>query len=168
MGARLRDANALIIAFQNGIRTRSFRLAPLKDATIQRKLSFGYPSPATPLLGEGKAGSYVNSIRKYKMKNGYIVKFPKTRLRNSELTAEAMHEVHEYGAVIRTSSGTIFRIPPRPAFTKAYAFVMRGMEDPSDEVLQVCREYLRNGRSETKDRIEANAKKMEALLGTQG
>jgi hypothetical protein len=167
-GARLRDACMLIIAFQNGIITRSFRLAPLEGRTIRRKRRLGFPAPATPLLGEGGPGSYVMSLRKYPVKHGYIVKFPKTKLKNSELTAAEMHDVHEYGAVIRHVSGTVFRIPPRPAFTKAYAVVMRGIDDPSEEVIAVCMEYLRDGRSETRARIEANAKKLEAMIGTQG
>lgn len=166
-GARLRDACMLIIAFQNGIITRSFRLAPLEAKTIQRKRRQGLPGPTTPLLGEGGPGSYVMSLRKYPVKNGYIVRFPNKKLKNSELTAAEMHDVHEYGAVIRHVSGTVFRIPPRPAFTKAYAVVMRGIDDPSDEVIQACREYLRDGRSETRARIQANAEKMEAMLGTQ-
>ena len=166
-GARLRDAVTLIVAFRNGIITRSFRLAPLDRKTIRRKMKQGLPNPATPLLGEGGPGSYIFSLRKYPTKNGWVVKFSNKKLKNSDLTGAQMHDVHEYGAVIRTVSGSVFRIPPRPAFTKAYAVVMRGIEDPSEEVMKVCREYLRDGRSETRERIEANAKKMEAMLGTE-
>jgi hypothetical protein len=161
MMIRKRDADAIILNFRSGIATKSFRLAPLKRATIKRKRQMGYPAPGTPLYS---SGHYMVSLRKYQTKRGYVVKFPNRAL-PCGLTEAQLMEVHEYGAVIPKPNGGAFRIPPRPAFLYAYQKTLGEMTDRSADVMAVAKEYIKDGRSATFSRIRANARKLEVMNG---
>jgi hypothetical protein len=163
---RQRDANAMILNFRTGIATNSFRLTPLRQATIRQKKRKGYRKPSTPLYGLGFEGpwTYIKALKKYKMSRGYVVRFS-SRRHHGGLTEEELFQVHEYGAVIRSKSGLPFRIPPRPAFTKSYEKTLRGLKDDSESVLSAAWELIQDGRSKTLARIQANGRKLEAMLG---
>ncbi len=58
-----------------------------------------------------------------------------------------MFIVHEFGANISLPDGTIIRIPPRPAFSKAgnKTLKQKALFDDSKLVKQAYAKYLRNG-----------------------
>lgn len=167
--SRRGDADSLIAYFRSGIAERRFRLAPLKPATVKAKARRGQSSPSAPLYGEGlpEARSYVRALKRYRLSRGWVVRFPAARHHSSELTVDKLHEVHEYGAVFVSKAGNAWRMPARPALTKAYERVLADLRrrDPSAEVRRACAEHLRDGRSVTAARMEAYARKMEALVG---
>jgi hypothetical protein len=168
--SRRGDADSLIAYFRSGIAERRFRLAPLQPRTVAAKARRGEPNPAAPLYGMGlpEARSYVRALKRYRARRGWVVRFPAARHHSSKLTMDKLHEVHEYGAVFVSKSGSVWRMPPRPALTKAYEMVIRDQRDrdPSAEVRRACAEHLRLGRSVTAARMEAYARKMEALIGS--
>lgn len=163
---RQRDADGLILRWRSGIVNRSFNLTPLKRKTVKAKARRGERLPDVPLYGLGLEGpwTYIKALRKYKTKTGWVVKFSR-RMHHSGLTEEDFFRVHEYGAVIKAVNGTVFRIPARPAFTRAYAATVRAMRDDSELVLRAAWEHVNSGRRQTYERIRANARKLEAMLG---
>ena len=164
---RQRDADAMILAWRSGMVNRTFRLTPLKPATVDAKRRKGYAMPSVPLYGLGMEGpwTYIKALRKYRVTGGWEVRVPASRHHSSSLTLDKLLEVHEYGAVIRSKGGRTFRIPPRPLFTKAYEYVTRNIKDDSEQVLKAAWELIEDGKSQTLLKIRANAHKMEAMIG---
>lgn len=163
---RKSDADALILNWRNGIATRSFGLRALRPKTVARKRVLGYGKPNTPLYGLGFEGSwtYLKALRKYRTSKGWVVKFSR-RMHHSGLTEEQLFRIHEYGAIIRPKNGKPFRIPARPAFFKAYQRTMQGIKDRSEDVLRAAWDYVETGRKDTFRHTEANARRLEGLLG---
>jgi len=117
-----KDAVGLIETFRQGISDGSFGLEPLKPATVAQKQREGKRKPGTPLFGEGDSedNSYINTFAIRRLKKGYRV-FPRwAKHHKSGLTLRELFDIHEHGALIRMRDGTIIRIPPRPAFAKAF------------------------------------------------
>lgn len=169
LAARKRDASAMVSYWRSGIAERRFRLAPLKPKTVAAKARAGYPDPQAPLYaaGLGDPRSYVRSLRKFRRKNGWSVMVPKSRHHKAKVTMDVLFRVHEYGATFVSKAGNPWRMPARPAFTKAYERVMTDARarDDNRDVRRACAELLREGRSATAARMRANADRLEAMLG---
>lgn len=122
-----KDAVGVIDTFREGISKNSFRLIPLAKITIAKKRKEGKKKPKTPLYGKGEEekNSYINTFRIGKLKNGYTV-YPRwAKHHEANVTLRYLLKVHEEGCVIRKKDGTLIRIPPRPAFAKAFMRHMR-------------------------------------------
>lgn len=117
-----KDAVALIETFQDGIKNDSFGLTRLKNKTILAKAKQGKPKPATPLYGDGETedDSYINLFAIRKIKNGYRVFARWAKHHSAGIPLRDLFEIHEKGALIKMANGGIIRIPPRPAFSKAF------------------------------------------------
>jgi len=132
-----RDALNLIEFFQTGIRDNLFDLIPLADSTIMSKRLLEYTKPETPLYGAGddEEMSYINMLRIKKVGTRKWLVFPTTdKHHKSSLNLSSLLEVHEQGMVISQtrhnedtgeSTEVLIRIPPRPAFSKAFKRVLR-------------------------------------------
>lgn len=126
-----KNANSLIENFQDGLRKNSFKLPPLKPETVRRKTAQGLPKPRVPLYGQGDQEdekSYINMLRIRKLKNGYRVYPSWAKHHSGDIELRTLFWIHEKGAVIRQMRGgkiVVIRIPPRPAFRKAYLRTLR-------------------------------------------
>lgn len=117
--------------FYDGIKSSSLGLVALKDRTIKRKMRDSFSQPSTALYAAGddkKDDSYINSLRMREIngfgKRGYQVYVSSKRHWKSKLKLKDLFIVHEYGTIIKGAQGQMIRIPPRPAFHKAFAKVM--------------------------------------------
>ena len=156
-----RDGLNLIEFFQEGIRNNTFDLVPLEDSTIIGKKLQGYTKPETPLYGAGddEESSYLNMLRIKKVGNRKWLVFPSTdKHHKSQLNLKSLLEVHEQGIVIsqtRRNADTgkdtevLIRIPPRPAFSRAFQKVLRSrLEDQRESTAKVkaaVNELIRTG-----------------------
>lgn len=160
-----RDALDLIRFFQDGIRKNAFGLKALNPVTIERKQALGQPFPDIPLMGEGlnEADSYINMLKVYELKNGYQVKPRPTKHHSGKITLKHLFMIHEYGCIIKVTekmraylhvigihfkaNKTFVRIPPRPAFKKAYDKLVRGKARKENvaRVRKALRQFIRDG-----------------------
>ena len=117
-----KDAVALIQTFRDGIKNDSFGLTRLKNKTVLAKSRQGKPKPATPLYGDGETedNSYINLFAIRKIKKGYRVFARWAKHYDAGIPLRDLFEIHEKGALIKMANGGIIRIPPRPAFSKAF------------------------------------------------
>jgi hypothetical protein len=171
-GALLRDARGIVQEFRDGILHKTFRLTPLKPATIDRKASKGAEHPTFPLydVGPGDERSYVNMMVVSKVKNGYVVRpNPRALHHSRKIKLKDLFVVHEYGATIKQWRGgklILIRIPPRPAFELAYARYMRKrskMEPaPAKEVKRAITEYITTGQERLAAKIREQ--KVEGMM----
>ena len=132
-----RDALRLMKNFHDGIKQNSFRLKRLQDGTIERKRSMAMEKPNVPLYGAGdskKKNSFVNMLRMRKVKAGYKVFASNAKHHSADLKLKDLLDVHEKGRIISRGDALI-RIPPRPAFEKAFKRTLkqrRVQEDAAD------------------------------------
>lgn len=129
------SATGVIEEFKKGLRMNNMGLEKLKDATVASKTRKGYAKPENPLYGLGDRSdkSYINMMRIKKIKNGYKVYPSKGRHHKSSLSLADLFKIHEYGCTINMKNGTTVRIPPRPAFFKAYERQMLKMKKDAKE-----------------------------------
>lgn len=148
--ATKRDANGIVKDFQNGVRKNNFSLENLKPETIKRKQAQGYTKPRTPLYGEGDSdpNSYINMFLVKKLKNGYRI-FPRwAKHHDSDVSLRVLFYVHENGAIINNGK-TLIRIPPRPAFRKAFQRYLRrrAKQETSKDVREAINETIKTGKT---------------------
>lgn len=152
MGHMKSSATGVIEEFKKGLRMNNMGLEKLKEATIASKTRKGYEKPENPLygLGDRSEKSYINMMRIRKIKNGYKVYPSKGKHHSSGLSLADLFKVHEYGCTITTKTGVIIRIPPRPAFFKAYERQMLKMKkdkrETSRTVKKAMTEYINTAR----------------------
>jgi len=139
----LKDALAVVIAYQDGIKRNNFRLDKLHPFSKQQKIDAGYDRPNSPLYGAGDSleRTLYNALEIKKDGDRYRLRFSRKKHHSSKLTLSQLHRIHEEGALIRVTekmraflhfiglhlkaSTKIIRIPPRPAFRKAVARMLR-------------------------------------------
>jgi len=156
------DSLRMIRAFHNGIKNSAFGLVELKDKTVRRKMRLGMELPDTPLYGAGddqKPNSYVNMLRLRKLKNGYKVFPSKGKHYSGTITLDHLFNIHEAGAIIKLKNysdkksveakRSLVRIPPRPAFLKAFELVAteKRKKERSQKVKRVMTQYINDGRT---------------------
>lgn len=158
---RKRDAHKLIEIWRDGLLRNTFRLAPLKQQTRNRKKKLNYRRPASPLYGLGLEGAYtyIKGMRLFKTAKGYIVKMTKSKHHDSNLTNYDLFIVHEYGAKIKTKSGHIINIPARPAFNKSYEKLLRLMKGNEKEFNKAINQYILNNKQDLMQKIINDANK---------
>ena len=143
-----KDAAGVIEAFQDGIREDSFGFERLKPETIEAKRRKGFTQPATPLYGEGDTNpkSYINMFRIRRLRNGYRV-YARWAKHRSGLPLRDLFIVHERGMLISGKGGAVIRIPPRPAFNRAFArYLERRMAAENvEKVQQAMIRYVETG-----------------------
>ena len=154
MGSMKSSAVTLIQEFQSGIRMNDMGLKPLQPGTVASKQRKGYDKPENPLYGVGDRSdkSYINLLRIRQLKNGYKVYPSKGRHHSSSLPLNVLFEIHEKGITIVTRNGVVIRIPPRPAFFKAYERTMNKMKkdkrETSRNVKKAMTQYVNNARED--------------------
>lgn len=162
-----KSAIAVIEAFQDGIRSNSFKLQPLKDATIQKKKAQGFAKPKTPLYGKGdevEKKTYLNMLRIRKLKKGWKV-YPSWALHHmAGIPLRVLLQIHEEGAIIKQTRGTtqvLIRIPPRPALAKALRRVLKGklQEENTLQVRSAIRQMVRTGSTKGFEKIYKKTEK---------
>lgn len=139
----LKDALAVVIAYQDGIKRNNFRLDKLHPFSESRKIEAGYDRPKAPLYGAGDSleRTLYNSLEIKKDGDRYRLRFSRKKHHSSKLTLFQLHRIHEEGALIRVTekmraflhfiglhlspNTRIIRIPPRPAFRKAVNRMLR-------------------------------------------
>lgn len=148
-----RDAENMVKNFQEGIRQNSFRLEKLKDGTIKRKRDLGYSHPKTPLYGKGdeqKKNSLINSLRVKKIKNGHKVYVSIAKHWSGKIKLDDLMTVHNGGTIIKSKSGSLIRIPARPAFFKAYQRTLikkRESEFKDNQTMRLLiNQYIKDGK----------------------
>jgi hypothetical protein len=147
-----REAVIYIKMFQDGIKNRQFRVAPLKPGTIKQKTKMGYPQPSTPLYGKGFGDdrSYINVLKIKKLKKGYKIYPSAQRHHKSELTLKELLIIHEKGATIKPKNGDAFKIPPRPILKKTddlfKAKVLKLREKEYKGFRDAIKNYVRNNK----------------------
>lgn len=143
-----KDAVGVIEAFQDGIREDGLNLEQLQPQTVIAKQREGFTQPETPLYGEGDANrnSYINMFGIRKIKKGYRV-YARWARHRSGLPLRDLFLIHERGALIGGPGGAVIRIPPRPAFNRAFArYLEKRLEAENVEAVQeAIRQYLETG-----------------------
>jgi hypothetical protein len=144
MGQMKSSATGVIEEFKKGLRMNNMGLEKLKDATIASKTRKGYEKPENPLYGLGDRSdkSYINMMRIRKIKNGYKVYPSKGKHHSSGLSLADLFKVHEYGCTVNMKSGATVRIPPRPAFFKAYERQMLKMKKDAKETSRTVKKAM--------------------------
>ena len=160
-----KDAVSIIDAFQEGIRTNAFSLEPLKQSTIDRKRKSGKPMPVNPLYGVGDDDkeSYINVFKIRKLKKGYRI-YPRwAKHHDSKLSLRALFDIHEKGLLINLPSGTIIRIPPRPAFTLAYRKFLseKSKQESSEKVKEAMMKFVKTGDEKMFKDISKDKKELD-------
>lgn len=153
-----RDSCLLIKNFKEGIKRNAFHLERLKSGTIQRKRTLGYTDPNIPLYGAGdeiKDKSYINMLRMRKISNGYRVRPSIAKHHTADLTLRHLYNIHEYGKMIKHSSGKMFRIPARPALTRAFEKTLKDIskDDSSQMVKRALTDFINLGKQTTINRV---------------
>ena len=155
------QARALRSTFHDGIKSRSFGLYPLKDATIAHKDAVGMEKPDTPLygLGDETEDSYANMMEVVKDESKRVfyvrprdeyheVLAPDGSIVKSRFKLKDLFMVHEYGCTIANGfgKGILIRIPPRPAMRQAYKKIMNIIKarDPAKEVRDAVRAFVKD------------------------
>lgn len=163
---RARDADDLIATWRAGLTGNTFRLVPLKQKTVDRKIALSYRYPTHPLYGLGLEGSYtyIKGMRKFRTKNGFVVRMIDGKHHTSKLSLASLFVVHEYGATIMSSSGRPIIIPARPAMQKAYTRVLNRLkaQDPSLEFRLAINQFILTGRRDLMQKIAERAREAEA------
>lgn len=160
MGHLKGSATGIVEEFKKGIRLNNMGLQKLKDATIAGKIRNNYPKPETPLygLGDREERSYINMMRIKKLKNGYKVYPSKAKHHKSNLKLSDLFKIHEYGCTMNLKNGTTVRIPPRPAFFKAYERQMLKMrkdkKETSRDVKKAITEFINTAKRDLLYEIE--------------
>lgn len=146
-----KDAYGVIDEYRNGIKYNSFKLRPLKPATIEAKERKGFSKPSTPLygLGEDSANSLINAFLVRNLKKGYRVAPRNAIHHTSSLKLKDLWNVHEFGITIRTKNAVI-PIPARPAFFLAYKryLIKKKKLEPTEKVRRAMVLFINTGKDE--------------------
>lgn len=158
-----KDALTMVKNYKQGIKTGSFGLEKLEDGTIVRKRRLGYSQPGTPLYGKGEEiddKTYINMLRIKKLKNGWKVHPSWAKHHTSGLKLRDLFIVHEYGTLI-TRGDTLIRIPPRPAFLKAYQKTLkdRRIKENTKDVKAAMTGHVNDGKQHHFDMAISRLKK---------
>lgn len=139
---RKRDADDFIVYWRSGLLNNEFKLTPLADSTIQRKIRLAYAKPQNPLYGLGLEGSYtyIKGMRKFKTAKGYVVRMT-GKHHDSKIDNHGLLMVHEYGCTLKNGG----RIPPRPAMHRAYDHVLKDIKKRDGALRNRINRYLRTG-----------------------
>jgi hypothetical protein len=150
-----KDADGVIKEFKKGITNNTFALKPLKPKTIKRKRKQGFKYPENPLYGKGGLDprTYKNMLIIRKGKNTITVRPSNRRHWKSKLTLRSLLIVHEFGTIIKTRKATI-RIPPRPAFQRAYSISIKKRVNITKDLNTAIFLYIKSGKEKTFKIIE--------------
>ena len=147
---RIRRLPKLVKQAADGIRKNNFKLAKLDPKTVQAKRRQGFSKPNTPLYGAGDSGTntYINMFFIKKIKNGYRIIARWALHHDAGIPLKVLFFIHENGAIINTGKALI-RIPPRPAFRKAFARYLRRKikGETSKDVKEAIQETIKTGKT---------------------
>lgn len=148
--ARKRDANAFITYWRSGILNNEFKLTPLADSTIQRKIRLGMTRPQNPLYGLGFEGAYtyIKGMRIFRTDKGYVVRMT-GKHHDSDVDNRTLLLIHEYGCTLKNGG----RIPARPAMHEAYKRVLKDIEKRDSAIADIISTYLRSGVWQTRSML---------------
>lgn len=140
---RKRDANDFIAYWRSGILNNEFKLTPLADSTVARKIRLGMARPQNPLYGLGFEGAhtYIKGMKVFRTANGYVVRMT-GKHHDSKIDNHGLLLIHEYGCVLNHGG----RLPARPAMHEAYKRVLKDIKNRDSAMAGKINEYLRSGR----------------------
>ena len=140
--ARKRDANEFIAYWKSGILNNEFKLTPLADSTVARKIRLGMAKPQNPLYGLGFEGAhtYIKGMRIFRTKDGYVVRMT-GKHHDSKIDNHTLLLIHEYGCTLKNGG----RIPARPAMHEAYKRVLKDIKKRDSAMKGKINAYLRSG-----------------------
>lgn len=141
--ARKRDARDFIEYWKSGILNNEFKLTPLSDRTVARKIRLGQSRPQNPLYGLGFEGThtYIKGMRIFRTDDGYVVRMT-GRHHDSNIDNHTLLLIHEYGCTLKNGG----RIPARPAMHEAYSRVLSDIKKRDSAMAQSINGYLRSGK----------------------
>lgn len=139
---RKRDAKDFIAYWRSGILNNEFKLTPLADSTIQRKIRLGMSRPQNPLYGLGLEGAhtYIKGMRIFRTAKGYVVRMT-GKHHGSKIDNHGLLLIHEYGCTLKNGG----RIPARPAMQEAYKRVLEDIKKRDSAMVDKINTYLRSG-----------------------
>lgn len=139
---RKRDANDFISYWRSGLLNNEFKLTPLADSTIQRKIRLGMSRPQNPLYGLGLEGAhtYIKGMRVFRTKDGYVVRMT-GKHHDSKIDNRGLLLIHEYGCTYKDGH----RLPARPAMHEAYKRVLKDIKKRDSAMTGKINAYLRSG-----------------------
>lgn len=139
---RKRDAKDFIAYWRSGILNNEFKLTPLADSTIQRKIRLGMSRPQNPLYGLGLEGAYtyIKGMRIFRTAKGYVVRMT-GKHHDSKIDNHGLLLIHEYGCTLKNGG----RIPARPAMQEAYKRVLEDIKKRDSAMVDKINDYLRSG-----------------------
>ena len=139
---RKRDADEYISYWKSGLLNNEFKLTPLADSTIQRKIRLAYTKPQNPLYGLGLEGAhtYIKGMRIFRTKDGYVARMT-GKHHDSKIDNHGLLLIHEYGCVLKNGG----RIPARPAMHEAYKRVLKNIKKRDSAMMSKINAYLRSG-----------------------
>ena len=139
---RKRDAKDFISYWRSGILNNEFKLTPLADSTIQRKIRLGMARPQNPLYGLGFEGAhtYIKGMRVFRTAKGYVVRMT-GKHHDSKIDNHILLLIHEYGCTLKNGG----RIPARPAMHEAYKRVLKDIKKRDSAMADKINAYLRSG-----------------------
>lgn len=139
---RKRDANDFITYWRSGLLNNEFKLTPLADSTIARKIRLAYAKPQNPLYGLGFEGAhtYIKGMRVFRTKEGYVVRMT-GKHHDSKIDNHGLLLIHEYGCTYKDGH----RLPARPAMHEAYKRVLKDIKKRDSAMTKSINHYLRSG-----------------------
>lgn len=139
---RKRDANDFIAYWRSGLLNNEFKLTPLADSTIARKIRLAYAKPQNPLYGLGFEGAhtYIKGMRVFRTKEGYVVRMT-GKHHDSKIDNHGLLLIHEYGCTYKDGH----RLPARPAMHEAYKRVLKDIKKRDSAMTKSINRYLRSG-----------------------
>ena len=139
---RKRDADDFISYWRSGLLNNEFKLTPLADSTIQRKIRLAYAKPQNPLYGLGLEGAhtYIKGMRIFRTKEGYVVRMT-GKHHDSKIDNHSLLLIHEYGCTYKDGH----RLPARPAMHEAYKQVLKDIKKRDKAMSRSINNYLRSG-----------------------
>ena len=139
---RKRDAKDFISYWRSGILNNEFKLTPLADSTIQRKIRLGMARPQNPLYGLGFEGAhtYIKGMRIFRTAKGYVVRMT-GKHHDSKIDNHTRLRIHEYGCTLKNGG----RLPARPAMHEAYKRVLKDIKKRDSAIADKINDYLRSG-----------------------
>lgn len=148
---RKRDAQRLIELWRSGLLNGEFKLTPLSQATINKKIKLGYNAPTNPLYGLGMDGAhtYIKGLRYFKKSKGYVVRMT-GKHHDSKIDNKGLLLIHEYGC--NTPHG---RIPARPALNMAYKELMKEIKNRDKAITDAINQYLKTGNEDLITKIKS-------------
>jgi hypothetical protein len=120
-----------------GIKKQNLVTPRLSPATVAKKRRDGMPAPNAPLYG---IGDLVNSLRSFKIKNGY--RLAPSGEHHSGMSAQRLWQIHEYGATVENGfgKGIFIKIPARFPMRRGIERYKRSVEK-RDEELRFLKEF---------------------------